>query len=64
MMRFIRAPYVTGVGDSVEILSEHDGKIVAVRQENQLATAFHPELTEETAVYDLFFKMIARRAGL
>ena len=64
MMRFIRAPYVTKVGGSVEILSEHDRKIVAVRQDNQLATAFHPELTEETAVYDLFFRMIARSAGL
>lgn len=64
MMRFIRAPYVTKVGDSVEILSEHDRKIVAVRQDNQLATAFHPELTEETAVYDLFFRIIAHSAGL
>lgn len=57
-MRFIRAPYVTEADDGVEILSEHEGKIVAVRQGNQLAAAFHPELTNDTAVYELFFKMI------
>lgn len=61
-MRFIRAPYVTSVSRDVEILSEHDGKIVAVQQKNQLATAFHPELTEDTSVYDLFFKIIANQS--
>ena len=58
-MRFIRAPYVESGENDTEILAEHDGKIVAVRQGNQLATAFHPELTEDTAVYDLFFKSLA-----
>ena len=57
-MRFIRAPFVTESGRGVEILSKHDGKIVAVRQNNQLATAFHPELTDDRTVYDLFFDMI------
>ena len=60
-MRFIRAPYVESVENDTEILAEHDGKIVAVRQGNQLATAFHPELTEDFTVYEYFFQTIAKR---
>lgn len=60
-MRFIRAPYVASVGEQTEILAEHNGRIVAVRQGHQLAAAFHPELTEETAVYDLFLELLAAR---
>lgn len=59
-MPFIRAPYVTEAGKDVDILSTHDGKIVAVRQGNQLATAFHPELTEDMTVFDYFFRMIKK----
>ena len=62
-MRFIRAPYVTETGNGVEILAEHDNKIVAVCQDNQLATAFHPELTDDNTVYRLFFRMIENRAA-
>ena len=62
-MRFIRAPYVTETGNNVEILSEHDNIIVAVRQKNQLATAFHPELTDDKAVYEMLFGMIENRAA-
>ena len=62
-MRFIRAPYVTEVGNDVEILASHDGKIVAVRENNQLATAFHPELTDDKTVYEMFFEMIENRAA-
>ena len=62
-MRFIRAPYVTETGSGAEILSEHDNKIVAVRQNDQLATAFHPELTDDNTVYRLFFRMIENRAA-
>jgi 5'-phosphate synthase pdxT subunit len=35
-----------------------DGRIVAARQGNMLATAFHPELTQSTAVHELFLSMI------
>ena len=56
-MVFIRAPYATGVGNGVEILAEVDGKIVAARQKNMLACAFHPELTENTAVHSFFLQM-------
>ncbi len=58
-MRFIRAPYVTRVGGSAEILSEHDGKIVAARQGRQLAAAFHPELDDDTTVFYMFLKNVS-----
>ncbi|MCQ2960082.1 MAG: pyridoxal 5'-phosphate synthase glutaminase subunit PdxT [Bacteroidales bacterium] len=57
-MTFIRAPYIESVKDGVEILAEVDGKIVAARQGNQLATAFHPELNEDVSVHSYFLKMI------
>jgi len=61
-MTFIRAPYVRKTTDgSVEILSEVDGRIVAARQGNQLATAFHPELTDDTRVHQYFVDMIMSR---
>jgi pyridoxal 5'-phosphate synthase pdxT subunit len=41
---FIRAPWVEDVGEGVEVLAEVDGHPVAVRQDNILAVAFHPEL--------------------
>ncbi len=51
---FIRAPYIEKFGEGVEILSVVDGKAVAARQKNMLVTAFHPELTESTAVHEYF----------
>lgn len=57
-MPFIRAPYAERTGDDVIVLSEHENRIVAVRQANQLAAAFHPELTEDATVYRYFFEMI------
>ena len=57
-MPFIRAPYAEKAGDNVTVLSEHEGRIVAVRQGNQLAAAFHPELTDDMTVYKYFFEMI------
>jgi 5'-phosphate synthase pdxT subunit len=63
---FIRAPWVERVGDGVEVLGRvsagpSEGRIVAVRQRNVLATAFHPELTGDRRVHRLFVDM-ARRA--
>ena len=60
-MPFIRAPYAERVGEKVTVLSRVGDKIVAVQQDNQLATAFHPELTDDTAVYDYFIKMVENR---
>lgn len=51
-MTFIRAPYIQSV-DGAEILATVDGKIVACKQNNQLALAFHPEL-ENPAVHRYF----------
>ncbi|HEX6870499.1 MAG TPA: pyridoxal 5'-phosphate synthase glutaminase subunit PdxT [Micromonosporaceae bacterium] len=67
---FIRAPWVERVGPDVEVLGRVGpgaavGRIVAVRQGNLLATAFHPELTGDLRVHRLFVKMVrgAARAG-
>lgn len=57
-MRFIRAPYIDNVGKGVEVLAEVDGKIVAARENNQLVTAFHPELTKSLDMHKYFINMI------
>lgn len=61
-MPFIRAPYAERVDKTVTILAEHDNKIVAVRQDNQLAAAFHPELTDDMTVYEYFLDLIEKRS--
>ncbi|MFB7029924.1 pyridoxal 5'-phosphate synthase glutaminase subunit PdxT, partial [Streptomyces sp. NPDC056295] len=48
---FIRAPWVESVGADVEVLAEHEGHVVAVRQGRALATSFHPELTVAHDIY-------------
>ncbi len=58
-MVFIRAPKITRVGPGVEVLAEYDGTPVAVRQNNVLATAFHPEMTpRDNRVHKYFLSMI------
>ena len=57
-MTFIRAPYIESVGPKAEALASVDGHIVAARQDNQLVTAFHPELTDDTRVHETFLRMI------
>ena len=62
-MTFIRAPYIERVlSDKVEVLSTVDGHIVAARQGNQLATAFHPELDDDTRLHELFLGMVVGRS--
>ena len=56
-MTFIRAPYIAAVGPKAQVLAEVDGHIVAARQGNQLVTAFHPELDEDTSVHQYFLDM-------
>ncbi|MFJ3767792.1 pyridoxal 5'-phosphate synthase glutaminase subunit PdxT [Streptomyces sp. NPDC090082] len=51
---FIRAPWVESIGAEVEVLAEHGGHIVAVRQGRALATSFHPELTGDHRIHALF----------
>jgi pyridoxal 5'-phosphate synthase pdxT subunit len=57
---FIRAPWVEQVADDVTILGTDDrtGRIVAVRQGQLLATAFHPELTSDCRIHELFVDMV------
>lgn len=56
---FIRAPVVSSIGDTVEVLSRlPDGRIVAVRQGNLVATAFHPELTSATEFHQWFVELV------
>ena len=56
---FIRAPVFVSVGDSVEVLASlEDGRPVAVRQGHMLATAFHPELTNDARMHKLFVNMV------
>lgn len=58
---FIRAPVVSSVGPSVEILSRlPDGRIVAVRQGHLVATAFHPELTPSHQFHAWFAALVER----
>lgn len=57
---FIRAPYVTKVGENVEVLCRIDGHIVAARQANMLVTSFHPELTDDSAFHRYFIGMCGK----
>jgi 5'-phosphate synthase pdxT subunit len=55
---FIRAPVVEKVWGEAEPLATYNGKIVAVQQGRLLATAFHPELTEDLRLHKYFVKLI------
>jgi pyridoxal 5'-phosphate synthase pdxT subunit len=59
---FIRAPWAEEVGEDVEVLGRAADKIVAVRQGSLLATSFHPELTGDPRVHELFVTMVRERA--
>jgi 5'-phosphate synthase pdxT subunit len=57
---FIRAPVIDRVGEAVEVMARlDDGRIVAVRERNIIATAFHPELAGETRFHRLVATMAA-----
>ena len=64
---FIRAPVVERVGDGVEVLAEVDGRPVCCRQGSVVVTAFHPELSGDARLHELFLATFdagtARRAG-
>jgi pyridoxal 5'-phosphate synthase pdxT subunit len=51
---FIRAPRVRTTGPEVEVLARHDGEPVLVRQGRFLVASFHPELTDDARVHELF----------
>lgn len=54
---FIRAPYISHADRNVQILCEINDKIVAVREQNMLATAFHPELSNDLNFHKYFIRM-------
>jgi 5'-phosphate synthase pdxT subunit len=58
---FIRAPWAEDVGAEVEVLARVADNIVAVRQGSLLATAFHPELTGDLRVHQMFVTMVRER---
>jgi 5'-phosphate synthase pdxT subunit len=65
---FIRAPWVEEAGDGVEVLGRveggpADGKIVAVRQGDLVATSFHPELTGDRRVHAMFVDLVRQHTA-
>jgi 5'-phosphate synthase pdxT subunit len=55
---FIRAPRVAGLGGDVEVLGELDGEPVLVRDGRLLLASFHPELTDDLRVHELFLDLV------
>jgi 5'-phosphate synthase pdxT subunit len=60
-MVFIRGPVIERVGTNVEVLAEYAGKPALVQKGHILASAFHPELTNDTTVHERFVRMAAER---
>lgn len=61
-MVFIRAPIFESVGRGVEVLAEDGGHPVLIRQANILASTFHPELTDDSAIHEYFVRMAGKSA--
>jgi pyridoxal 5'-phosphate synthase pdxT subunit len=59
---FIRAPRVRELGAEVEVLGERDREPVLVRDGRVLLAAFHPELTDDLRVHELFLQMVEEEA--
>ena len=55
---FIRAPWIERVGPAVEVLAEVDGHPVLAREGRFLVAAFHPELTDDTRIHELFLNIV------
>jgi 5'-phosphate synthase pdxT subunit len=61
---FIRAPWIEELGPDVEVLAEVDGHPVLARQGRILVAAFHPELTDDTRIHELFLNQVREAAGV
>ena len=61
---FIRAPRVRALGDGLEVLGELDGEPVLVRDGRLLLASFHPELTDDLRVHELFMTMVEEESGV
>ena len=57
---FIRAPWIEGVHEGVEVLAEYGGHTVAARQGDVMVTSFHPELTDDPRLHELFLGGVAQ----
>lgn len=62
-MVFIRAPIIEKTGAGVEVLAEREGKPVLVQQGHVMASTFHPELTNESAIHERFVRLAEEGAG-
>lgn len=56
---FIRAPAIEEVGPGVEVLAEHDGRAVLVRQGPVWASTFHPEIAGDLRIHQMFLREVA-----
>jgi len=61
---FIRAPWIEDVGPGVEVLAEVDGHPVLARDGRYLVAAFHPELTDDTRLHELFLESVREESGV
>jgi 5'-phosphate synthase pdxT subunit len=61
---FIRAPRIRGLGDGVEVLGELDGEPALVRDGRLLLASFHPELTEDLRIHELFLTMVEEESSV
>ncbi|MHA2248895.1 MAG: pyridoxal 5'-phosphate synthase glutaminase subunit PdxT [Candidatus Kariarchaeaceae archaeon] len=59
---FIRAPVIEKIESKLEILSSFQNKPVLVKQDNLIACTFHPELTNDTRIHELFLKIVLQYA--
>ncbi|MEO5974381.1 MAG: pyridoxal 5'-phosphate synthase glutaminase subunit PdxT [Ilumatobacteraceae bacterium] len=55
---FIRAPQVIGAADTVEVLARHEDSIVLAREKTITVASFHPELTDDTRIHEIFIKSL------
>lgn len=55
---FIRAPRIRSTGEEVEVLGMINGEPIFVRQNRHLATSFHPELSDTTAIHEYFLSLV------
>lgn len=55
---FIRAPRITRFGSDVQVLAEHDGAPVLVRSNAVMAASFHPELSDDDRVHQMFLTLV------
>ena len=61
---FIRAPRVADAGPGVEVLAELDGEPVLLREGRFLVASFHPELTDDPRVHELFLDMVREQEAV